>query len=179
MAKLQTNDTIDFPREEVFTTFRDELLEFVDDLADIEAIEVKSRERVDDNTVEIVNLWEARDTEVPTMARKFIKPEMLQWHDYATWKQDEWVCEWRMEVGFLEDAIDCTGETRYLENGDQSTRIQIRGDLDVDASQIPGVPSLVAGKVGDAVENFVVKLIEPNLSDVNRGLEKYLESKTE
>jgi hypothetical protein len=82
-----------------------------------------------------------------------------------------------MEVGFLEDAIDCTGETRYLKNGEDSTTIEIRGDLQVDASEIPGVPSLVAGKVGDAVENFVVKLIEPNLTDVNRGLEKYLQSK--
>lgn len=176
MAKLETNDTVDFPREQVYTTFRDDLLEFVDHLPDIESIEVKERERVDDNTIKIVNLWEAKNTEVPTMARKFVKPEMLQWHDYATWKQDEWVCEWRMEVGFLEDAIDCTGETRYLKNGEESTNIEIRGDLQVDASEIPGVPSLLAGKVGDAVENFVVKLIEPNLTDVNRGLETYLES---
>lgn len=176
MARLNVEDEIHFDREKVFTTFRDELVEFVDYLPNIESIDVESYERTDEDTVEVVNIWEATEKDVPALARKFIEPEMLRWTDYATWQEDDWVCDWEMEVGFLKDAITCTGQTRYLDAGDGTTKIHIDGDLEVDASQIPGVPKLVANKVGNAVERFVVKLIEPNLTDVNRGLEKYLDS---
>jgi len=177
MARLNIEDEVDFERREVFETFREELVELIDFLPNIEKIERTSYERVDEDTVEIVNIWEATEKDVPSMARKFVDSEMLQWTDYATWREDEWVCEWEMEVKFLADAIDCSGQTRYLEGGEGTTKIHIDGDLEVDANEIPGVPRLVAGKVGDTVENFVVKLIEPNLSDVNRGLERYIESK--
>ena len=174
MARLHVEDNVDFPREEVFETYRDHVAKLLDYLPTIEDIEVRSREQVDESTVELVNVWTADQADIPTMARKFINPEMLQWTDYATWHQDEWLCEWRMEVGFLNDAIDCSGETRYYEADEGRTRVVINGQLEVDATEIPGVPRLVAGKVGETVENFVVKLIEPNLTDVNRGIEAYL-----
>jgi len=178
MARLNVDDTIDYDRELVFETFRDDLEKLLEFLPDIEEIEQTSYERKDEDTVEVVRRWTAGEEDVPAMARKFIKPEMLQWTDYATWRRDEWVCDWEMEVGFLQDAITCNGQNRYLDE-DGSTRIVIDGDLKVDATQIPGVPRLVASKVGSAVENFVVTLIEPNLTDVNRGLERYLEQKDE
>ena len=176
MARLNVDDEIHYDRETVFETFRDHLVELIDYLPDIEEIEVKDREEIDEHTVKVVNLWKAEQEEVPALAKKFIKPEMLQWTDYATWRQDEWVCDWEMEVGFLEDAITCTGQNRYIEAGEEKTKIHIDGDLEVDATKIPGVPRLVAGKVGNAVESFVAKLIEPNLTDVNRGLEEYLDA---
>ncbi len=178
MARLNVEDTIAYDRELVFETFRDHLVELIDYLPNIEDIEVESRERVDENTVEIVNRWSAEEKDIPALAKKFIEPEMLQWIDYATWREDQWVCEWNMEVGFLQDAITCRGQNRYLAE-DGTTRIHIDGDLEVDANQIPGVPRLVANKVGSAVEKFVVRLIEPNLRDVNRGLEQYLDRQEE
>ena len=79
-----------------------------------------------------------------------------------------------MEVGFLSEAITARGTNRYVERGTVD-RNRDHGDLIVDAKHIPGVPRLLAGKGRSAVEKFVVKLITPNLTDVNRGLEKYLE----
>jgi hypothetical protein len=174
MAKISTNDEVAYPREKVFETFREDLEELIPHLPDIESIEQKKYERIDDVTVEVVRLWKAKDEDVPKLARKFIKPEMLQWTDTAIWHEDVWTCDWSMEVGFLSEAITAEGTNRYIDNGD-STKIEISGDLKVDAKHIPGVPRLLAGKVGDAVEKFVVKLITPNLTDVNRGLERYLE----
>ncbi|MFB6262018.1 MAG: DUF2505 family protein [Bradymonadaceae bacterium] len=176
MADLNVRDEIHHDRETVYETFRDDLVELVDYLPNIREIEVDSYEQVDENTVEIVNIWKATERDIPSAAQQFIDSEMLQWHDYATWKQDQWVCEWEMEVDFMKDAVTCTGENRYREVGDGKTAIEIDGTLEVDAGEIPGVPGLLAGKVGDAVENFVVKLIEPNLTDVNRGLEEYLDA---
>jgi len=176
MARLNVENEVGFERRKVFETFREDLVELIDYLPNIEHIEQKSYERVDEDTIEVVNIWEAAEKDVPSLARRFVEPEMLQWTDNATWREDDWVCDWEMEVNFLEDAIDCKGQTRYLEADDGTTKIHIDGDLEVDASEIPGVPRLVANKVGNAVENFVVKLIEPNLSDVNQGLQDYLET---
>ena len=177
MARIHVKDTVAHPREVVFSTFRDHLEELVPYLPDIRDIKVEERDQVDEDTVKAVNLWKAKDEDIPRLASKFIKPEMLQWTDYATWRADSWTCDWDMKVGFLQDAIDCKGTNRYVARDDGTTEIIIEGDLTVDASKIPGVPRLVAGKVGSAVEGFVVKMITPNLKDVNRGLEKYLAEK--
>jgi hypothetical protein len=62
---------------------------------------------------------------------------------------------------------------RYFEV-EGGTRLEIRGDLTIDAAKIKGVPRLLAGKVGRSVEEFLVKTISKNLLDVSKGLERYL-----
>lgn len=177
MADIEIEDEVAYDRETVYKTYRDDLTELVPHLPDVKNIEVKDREEVDDNTTKIVNLWEAAPTEIPKMAKSFVKPEMLEWTDYATWREDAWECDWEIEVGFLPEAVSCSGMTKYREKGDDETKIAIEGELKVDGKEIPGVPRLGAGKIGNIVENFVVKLITPNLTKVNRGIEKYLEGK--
>lgn len=174
MAEIDIKDEVAHSRETVFTTFRDELTELVPHLPDIEDIEVKEREDIDDNTVKVTNLWTAEAEEIPRMARSFIKPDMLKWTDYATWRQDAWECDWEIEVGFLSDAVHCEGTNKYVAKGDDKTDVVITGVLEVNAREIPGVPRLGAGKIGDVIESFVVRLITPNLTNVNRGLERYL-----
>ena len=173
MAKIEITDTVAYDRKTVYETFRDQLREMIPYLPDIQEIEVENRNRTDDSTLKVINVWKADAQEIPKVAQAFIKPEMLQWTDYATWHDDSWTCDWEMEVGFLKEAVKCAGTTRYVDRGDK-TEITITGDLKVDASKIPGIPRLISGKVGDAVEKFVVKLITPNLTQVNRGIEKYL-----
>lgn len=174
MARIDIRDTIKFPRDTVYPTFRDHLVDLKPYLPTVKDIEQQSYDR-DGDTVNIVNVWYAADEDIPSVASKFIKPEMLQWTDTAVWHDDSNSCDWDMEVGFLQEAISCNGTTHYREKGDQ-TEVHITGELRVDASKIPGVPRLIAGKVGDAVEKFVVKMITPNLKEVNRGAEKYLAS---
>lgn len=178
MAKIDIKDQIPFSRERVYETFRDHLAELLPFLPTVQDIKVESYERVDDNTVKIVNIWKAAQEEIPTVAQPFIKPEMLMWTDRATWEDGKFECHWDMEVGFLKEAISCSGTTRYIEKGDK-TEIHIAGDLQVDARKIPGVPRLVAGRVGSAVEGFVVRMITPNLKEVNRGAESYLKKQDE
>ena len=174
MAKIEIKDEVAHDCQTVFTTFRDELVELIPHLPDVKDIEVKDREEIDESTIKVVNLWTAEAEEIPRVARPFIKPEMLVWTDYATWRQDDWECEWEMEVGFLSEAVSCKGTTRYRALGDDRTEVVIKGNLDVDAAKIPGVPRLGAGKIGSVIENFVVRLITPNLTNINRGLERYL-----
>lgn len=176
MAEIKIEDEVKYGREEVFTTFRDKLTELIPYLPDVKTIEVKERDEVSEDTLKVVNLWKAEPSEVPRAAQPFIKPEMLQWTDYATWHNDTWSCDWEMEVGFLSEAVTCKGTTLYTENGEGKTKVAITGELTVDARKIPGIPRLVAGKVGGVIESFVVRLITPNLTQVNRGLEEYLKA---
>lgn len=172
MARIDITDTIAYDRDTVYEVFRDKMGELKPYLPTVKDIIVESYED-DGDTTHIVNTWIAADEDIPSVAQKFIKPEMLQWTDTATWHNDDHSVDWDMEVGFLQEAISCSGTTYYREKGDK-TEVNITGDLRVDASKIPGVPRLIAGKVGSAIESFVVKMITPNLTEVNRGAEKYL-----
>jgi hypothetical protein len=175
MAKIDIQDRIAYDRDLVYRTFRDHLDQLQPYLPTVKEILVESYDREGDH-VRIVNIWKAQDGEIPTVAQKFIKPEMLQWTDRAHWRDGDFECDWDMEVGFLAEAISCSGTTRYVDEGDK-TNVHIQGELHVDARKIPGVPRLVAGKVGSVVETFVVKMITPNLREVNRGMEKFLAQK--
>mgnify|MGYP000026435085 CR=1 FL=1 len=173
MASLDIKDEIAYPLDTVYPAFRDDLKEVAPYLPNIADIIVQSVDRVDDNTVKVVNLWKASDGDIPKMAQGFIKPDMLQWTDRATWHDDKLFCEWDMEVGFLPEAVSCKGKTPYTQRGDR-TEVHITGELVVNAKKIPGVPRLMAGKIGPMVESFVVKMIAPNLKATNRAMEKHL-----
>lgn len=171
--EFQVTDTIPHPRETVFATHRDHLVELAEYLPNIETITVQSRE--DDGPVtRLVNHWKAAPTEVPAAARPFIKPELLAWIDRATWNQDEWRCQWEIELGFLPEAVTARGFNRFLEQGGHCT-IEINGEINVRAERIPGVPRLLAGKLSGAVEKFVVNLIRPNLLKTNEAARRYIE----
>lgn len=176
MARIDIRDTITYERGLVYETFRDDLKELAAYLPNIREIVVERHERTDESTVSVVNIWKATGEEIPTMARSFINPDMLQWTDRATWHDGSCSCDWIMEVGFLPQAVSCSGTTTYTARGDR-TEVHITGELRVDAAKIPGVPRLLSGKIGGAVEEFVIKLITPNLKEVNRGAEKYLASR--
>lgn len=167
-------DTIPYPRHRVFDVQRDELPNIAPYLDRIESITVEER-REEGNVVHLVNLWKASDADIPKIAQSFIKPEMMQWIDRATWDGDAFTCAWEMELGFLPDAIEARGLNRWIDDGDQ-TIVEIEGDVIIHAARIPGVPRMLAGKVGSAVEKFVVTTIEPNLRKTGDGVRRYLDA---
>jgi hypothetical protein len=171
--KLEADSRISFPRPLVFATYRDRLPELVPHLPDIKSITVQKRE--DAGAVsKLTNLWVA-SSEIPKVAQAIIKPEMLQWLDYATWNADDWTVEWRVETKLFTDNIKCSGKNQYIDHG-SSTTLQIRGDLTIDLKGVPGVPRLLAGTIAPAVEKFVIALLKPNLLSVATGLQKFLEA---
>lgn len=169
---IDIRDSIAFPRRLVWLSYRDRLVEMLPFLPSIRSIEVEKREE-EQAQVRLLNLWKAKESEVPAVARPFVKSEMLEWRDYATWKEDVWRCEWRTELSFLKEAIHCSGVNEYSEvNG--NTEIRILGEISVDGSKIPKVPRFMAPKLASTVEAFVCKVIKPNLVEINRGLERFL-----
>ena len=106
----------------------------------------------------------------------FLSEAMLSWTDYATWTEDDWTCSWRSETHAFTEAVKTVGTNKFVEV-DGGTKIMIRGVLEIDAKKIKGVPGFLAGKVGSAVESFLVGRIKPNLIEVTDGLRKYLAAK--
>ncbi len=166
---------ISYPRELAYRTLRDRLVEVGEFMPNITKIEVKSRDDKSDGVVDFVNVWHGK-ADVPGLIRAIIRPEMIRWTDYAHWDESDWSCDWRSETAFLTDKVDCSGRNTYETLPDGTTMLHIKGDLKTDLAGIPGVPRLMARKVGPAVEKFIVGLIEPNLRSTCDALEKFLDS---
>jgi hypothetical protein len=170
---LSADAHLAFPRPVVFAAYRDELVELLPFLPNVRAIEVKSRAH-DDATglVNLVNEWRGGG-EIPAVARAFVSEAMLSWTDRATWDEGKWTCAWTIETHAFTEAVTCRGTNTFVEEPG-GTRLEIRGTLAIDAKKIRGVPGLLAGKVGKAVEEVLVHKIQPNLVEVSAGLAKYL-----
>jgi hypothetical protein len=171
--KIEADARISFPRPLVFSTYRDRLPELVPHLPNIKRISVQKR----DDTgpiANLLNLWEAKG-EIPKVAQAIIKPDMVAWLDHAKWNESDWTCEWRTEPRVFTKNIKCEGKNQYVVDGD-TTILQIRGVLEIDVKDVPGVPSFLASRVAPVVEKFIVDLLKPNLISVAGGLQKFLEA---
>lgn len=170
--KIETTADIAFPRDIVFATYRDKLPELVPYLANVRSITVTSR--IDEGSiVKFVNLWKGGG-EIPTVVRKFLSEELLQWDDLATWNAVDFTCQWQTVVPSFKDAVDARGHNTFVERTPGVTTLTIKGDLKVDAAKVKGVPRILAGTVGPAIEAFLVAAIKPNLVAVAKGVEKFL-----
>ena len=175
--KMEADCRIAFPRELVFSTYRDRLTELVPHLPNVTGIEVLERDDAPggvEGKTRLLNLWHA-EGDIPKVAKPVVKPDMVAWNDHALWDENEWTCEWRTEPKFFTESIDCGGKNRYVVDGDV-TILQIRGHLDIDLSGIRGVPGFLAKKIAPVVEKFIVALLTPNLISVSKGLEAFLKA---
>jgi hypothetical protein len=169
---IKTDVTLSFPRERVFTTYRDRLTELLEFLPNIRGLVIKSRED-GDGVVKLVNAWQGGG-EIPSVARSFLSEQMLAWTDHATWKQADWRCDWRTEVHAFPGALQSSGFNQFVDLGGDRTRIEFRGQLVCDASKVPGVPRLLAKSINGTIEKLFVGKIAENLVAVGEGIGKLL-----
>ncbi|MBX2812642.1 MAG: hypothetical protein KTR25_12570 [Myxococcales bacterium] len=169
--KLEADTLIPFPRDVVLSTYRDRLPDLVPYLPNVRGIKVVNREEIE-GTTRLVNEWTA-NAEIPSLLKSLINVEALGWIDRAEWNQATYSCRWQIEPSIFTNNVVCEGVNYYIEDGD-GTRLEIRGDLTVNPKGIPGVPSLLAGRVAPVAEKFIVNLITPNLLSVAKGLESFL-----
>lgn len=170
--EIRADVDLPFPRPLVYATYRDRLAELTDHLPNIRSIRVLSREEAP-GEVRLVNEWRAGG-EIPKVARAFVSESMLSWTDYATWREATHTVAWRTEVHVFPGAVKSAGENRFVELPDGGTRLEFRGDLTCDASQVPGVPRLVAKSIGSTVEKVLAGHISVNLVAVAKGVGNFL-----
>lgn len=172
--KFNLVDEVPWPRDVVFRTHRDKLVELVPYLGNVDSVEIRER-REEGPVVRLLNHWSGSSSDVPAVIRPVLKPELLTWVDRATWDQSKWRCDWDITLNALPDAVTARGYNLFKDEGD-ATVIQIQGEFIVHPDRIPGVPTLVAKTAQSAVERFVVGLLQPNLRASNRAVEQYLDA---
>ena len=174
--KIHVVSPLPWSREQVFTAYRDHLPDMVQYLPNIQKIEVAKRTEATPGVIALENHWYGR-AEIPKAAQSIIKPELLRWIDRATWYNDEWRCDWQIELFFLKEAVSCRGEDTFKETGPRSCEMVITGDLSIDLHKVPGIPSFLVGSLQPQIEKFIVSLITPNFHTVNQGISRYLAQK--
>jgi hypothetical protein len=171
---LSVDAHIPFPVDRVFRTYRDDLLDLVEFMPTIRRVDIRSREE-HGPIVKMVNVWYG-GSEIPAAARVVMTDSLLSCTEHADWNEQDYTCDWRIETHSFREAVDCRGQNRFIADG-ASTRLEIRGDLLIDASQIRGVPKLLGKSLGKTVSDLLLKKITPNLIEATDGLKRYLERK--
>jgi hypothetical protein len=169
--KIHSESRIRFPLAQVYATYRDRLPEIASYMPDIREIEVVRREARDKGPF-LLNIWKA-ENRIPSVAQKVVKPEMLQWEDHADWDDANTHVDWRLVIPAFQDQVKCSGRNAFFADGD-GTRVVLSGELEIDIKRIPGVPRLLAGRLKPQIEQFIIKLVQPNLEKVNGSLERFM-----
>lgn len=170
--RIHSASFIHFPLECVYPTYRDRLPEVAAFMPDIRLIEVVHRTDTPRGP-DILNIWHP-ENRIPPVAQKVVKPEMLRWEDHAEWDDAHTWVDWRLVIPAFKDQVTCSGRNRFEDAGDR-TRVVVEGELDIDIRRIPGVPKLLANRMKPQIEQFIIRLVQPNLEKVNGSLEAFMD----
>ncbi len=176
--KLSATTIIAFPRDRVFTTWRDNLPSVVPHLPSIRSVEVLERaEESAGARVQMLNLWTAK-LELPAIVAKLLNTKALSWTDRAEWRQlqDERLCTWRIELCNHPGLLSASGETRFLAR-EQRTEVVLLGDLALDLARA-SAPRILAVAAKPAIEGVIASALAPNLLQAAKGVEAYLSSRS-
>lgn len=173
--ELNASSLIRHPLPEVYKAYRDELPDIAHFIPNVKEVRVLSREDRPGG-VKLHNLWVGRG-EIPKVAQGIIKPDMLNWDDYAEWDDGTTSCQWEIKIRVFTEKFSCRGQNRISAEGPGQSRVTLSGKLEIDLRDIPGVPRIFASRIAPQVEAFIIALIKPNLEQVNVALGKYLDSR--
>ncbi len=171
--QIHSESRIAHPLDAVYKAYRDDLPLIARFIPDIKEIVVQSREDTPEG-VKLHNLWVA-DKELPKMIKGMVKPEMMQWDDYADWNDSEHYVAWNLVIPAFKTQVRCEGRNSFYADG-TGTRVVLTGELHIHLENVPGVPKFMAKKMAPRIEEVIVKLITPNLKRVNDSLGQYLDS---
>ncbi len=170
--KIHSESRLRHPLDLVYRTYRDRMPEIAAYMPDIERIEVRSRTD-GPRGPQLVNIWRAKNN-IPKVAQGVVKPEWLYWEDHAQWDDTNTWVDWTLVVPTFREGVRCSGRNQFFADG-AGTRVLLTGELTIKIKDVPGVPSLLAGRIAPMVEEFIVKLVTPNLEKVNHSLGQFLD----
>ncbi len=174
---FEKEDKISHPASVVLDTMIDRMEAIAPFLPNVERIDTLEKKRRRNGRIFIVRRWQGVGDSIPRALRPFVSKDWLAWIDTALWVPHEFKVEWTLSTK-LGHLYECSG-TNYFEPYPRaeatSTRIRVTGDLQVYPDRLPGIPRILGARLAPAVESFVVALITPNLTEVAKGLQLYLD----
>ena len=173
--KFQCEGRVAASPDVVYAAIRDHLPRLTPYLDNVERIEELEREPLSPGRTRVLNRWRADAGNVPAAVRPFLKPDMLEWLDHAEWDDAGQHVDWRLEPNAFKELYACRGRNRMVAAG-TGTRVVIEGDLNLDPSKVPGVPTFVAKRALPALEAYLIERIRPNLAALAEGVGRYLKA---
>ena len=173
--KLESQDIIPRPREEVYNVLKNDLEKLVPYMPNVKKIEMVNRVEKGEGLTAIINHWYA-NAEIPTIAKKFIKEDLMSWKDKAVWNDKEFLVEYELESFWGNDIYDATGKNIISELGPNKTQLTLTCDLVIHPNKVPGVPKFLVKKVLPAIEGLIQKILQPNLTSLGKGLNEYFKA---
>ena len=174
--RIQCADPVPMAAQAVFLLIRDEMPKLVPFLHDVDKIEVASR-KVEGDVVHLLNVWYGSSERVPGAIKKFLKPEFFSWKDHASWTGATRAATWRLEPRAGAQIFECFGTTRIEEAGPQESRIVMDINLEIHPDKVPGIPGFIGRSMRGEVEEFVSKMLTPNMRNLAASVRKYGESR--
>ena len=177
--EFDSESLVSHPAQAVLDTMIERMEDIVPFLDTVEGIEVISREELDGGRIRIVRRWQGSESSAPPALAAFVTPEMLSWVDTAVWVPEEFYVDWSIETS-MSDLYTCGGRNSFgpaPSDPDNATLMRVKGSLTVYPDKVPGVPGFLARRLAPQVEKFVVNLLKPNLMDVAKGLQGYLDDR--
>jgi len=162
------------PIDIVYETLKNDLCKLVDYLPNVKKIEVLEKKKAK-NKINILNKWYGK-YQIPSFISRLLNINEIAWLDRAEWYTDEYLCNWRTEPLIFKKYVDIHGKNTYTSQG-KYTIIKITGDINIDLTDHPLVPSLFSKKVNKEVSKITVALIKPNFTKLIKGLEEYINKK--
>lgn len=169
--KIESKEVINRSVEEVYNLVRNDLSKIVPYLPNVDKIETKETQDTD-NGIHVVNHWYAK-VDLPSLLKKFLKPEILSWKDIATWNDEAMSVDYKMESFLANDLFDANGTNKFVDLGEGKTELQLSFSLTIYPEKVPGVPRLLAGKAKPMIEGLVEKMIAPNLTSLGKGINEF------
>ncbi|MCS6797098.1 MAG: hypothetical protein NZ898_00980 [Myxococcota bacterium] len=171
--RFEADAVLRFDRETAFAAWRDELPALCAYLPNVQRIEVVEREQ-EGPIVRLVNVWTGGG-EIPAAVRSILRPEMLQWTDHATWDAERYECDWTIRSHAFPEAVRARGLNRFISLAPDRTRLEIRGEIEIDLPATRLVPGVLAATLGRTVEQFLARQIAANVTSVSTALARHLE----
>ena len=169
--KFEVSDPIPFSVDDAFILIRDDMPSLVPYMKDTESIEVIERRDEGDQTF-IVNRWRASPDRIPKILRSVIKPDLLTWLDHATWSTEAKEAQWKLEAIGSDKLFSCSGISAIRPHGDQA-KLVIQVDLEIYPERVPGVPRLLAKKIGGQIEKFLGDMLSENMRQLAKSMSDF------
>ena len=171
--QFSSRDESKHPRDAVFATQRDRLLEVVPFLSGVERVQQLSREDRSDSVVVVRNEWTGSPSALPILLRPFVPPQVLRWRDETLWDPATWVATWSMEVPALGPAVSIHGTSRF-EIVAKGSAVAVQGEFTFHPERLPRAPDM-SPRMTPIFERFVVSLIVPMIRDSSRAVTRFLD----
>lgn len=151
MIKISVDSKVSFPRDLVYSTYRDNIIDLGLSLPNVRSLKLKSRQETEEE-VQLMLEWHGGG-DIPAVAKALLSEELFIWTEYDVWNNNEFTVDWRIETHAYQEAVFCAGKNVFLAQD-----------------------NCTLGKFVHWVEDLLSKKIEPNLVQMGVCVQKYLEA---